>query len=445
MSVDYNTSRSMKAAAIGTIMPWTGELSQIPKGWKLCNGDSIRCDEYPLLARVIKDKYGGLNVNFSDPNFIFPYNGYSQAVISLPNLNQRGVADVDYNYFSNDPANRPGPQDTLEARAAVQNYIGTSSSVNANLAIIDNFPAVTDVNFTLQTTALTGVVEGQDYIDGIGSRTVYTMPRKLGRQHMKSHIHSTEIDTVIVTDQATPGVGPGVYEATQVTITAFLVEWDEFYTDLLRNTDTNWEAPANPFSTGPGRFVLGSMNGGKLMNNYRPFNSQSSWHGIKTWFTDYVKQKFRAADGTTTFPARAFQGFINTGDKIPFGDTGDGVETPNFDPGTGTVGGISVAGSDNASIGAGGDGHEVFFDHSGRSFTSNDPNSFPNNHIFSHQHEDFEVKFVQSSLRINETLNVNVTTGGIDPVTPNNLPSAFVIDFQVQTASVSTLYLIRAY
>lgn len=433
----------MKAAAIGTIMPWTGEISQIPKGWKLCNGDEIRCDQYPLLARVIRDTYGGANVNFSDSNFIFPYTGYTQARISLPNLNQRGIADIDYNYFSNTESDRPGPQDTLEARAAVENYIGTTSSVNANLALVDNFQAITDVNFTLQTVSLSGVVSGQTLLPGIGSRTVYTMPRKLGRQHMVSHTHPTTFDTIITSDQGTPGIGPGVYATDSISITANL--FGELYGDFLLNTETNWNPPGNPFSNGPGRYILGSMNGGELMNNYKPYSSQSSWHGIKNWFTDSAKQKGRTPDGNTSFPSRVWQGFINTGDRVPFGDNSDVVTTPNFDPGTGTVGGISVAGSDNAALGAGSDGHEIFFDHAARSFTTNDPNSQPNNHIFTHQHEDFEVKFVQQSLRINESLNVNVTTGLSDPLTPNNIPSAFVIDFQIQTASLSTLYLIRAY
>jgi len=433
----------MKAAAVGTIMPWTGEISQIPKGWKLCNGDEIICQDYPLLARVIRDTYGGANVNFADSNFIFPYNGYPNSRINLPNLNQRGIADIDYNYFSDDANNRPGPQDTLEARSAVVNYIGNTSSVNANLATLDNFQAITDVNFTLSTLSLSGVVEGQTFLPGVGTKTLYTIPRKLGRQHMPGHSHPTAVPSIITSDQGSPGIGPGVYSTDSIGITADL--FGELYGDVFLNTNTSWSAPSNPFSSGPGRYILGIANGGNPLNNYKPFQTQSTWHGIKTWFTDSLKQKGRSSDGTTTFPSRVWSGYFNTGDKVPFGDNSEGVATPNFDPGTGTVGGISITGSDNSDLGPGGDGREVFYDHNARSFTQNSPNSTPNNQIFVHQHEDFEVAFGNNSLNIKDSLNVNVTTGLDDPVTPNNLASAFVIDYLIQTPSLSTLYIIRAF
>ena len=48
----------MKAAAIGTIMPWTGALSQIPEGWIICSGGTVVAADYPLLARAIQDNYG---------------------------------------------------------------------------------------------------------------------------------------------------------------------------------------------------------------------------------------------------------------------------------------------------------------------------------------------------------------------------------------------------
>jgi len=431
----------MKAAAIGTIMPWTGEISTIPNGWKSCNGDSIKCADYPLLARVIRDTYGGTNVDFSNANFIFPYTGYNNAFVNLPNLNQRGIADIDYNYFG---ANAPGPQDTLIARNIVDDYIGTSSVINANLALVDNFQAITDVNFTLGTTAMTGNVSGQTLLPGQGSKTVYVMPRKLGRNHFPSHTHPTALETIITNDQGTPGLGPGIYEVDSISITASF--YGSIYGDLFYNTDTDWDEPSNPFSNGPGRYILASMNGGDLMNEYKPYTTQTQWHGIKEWFTNSLKSKGRTSTGTIlNSSARIWDGWIETGDALPFGDNATAIGTPNFDPGPGTIGGVSVPGSDLQSLGAGGDGHPVLFDHSARSFTTNDPNSVPNNHIFAHQHEDFEVKFVQQSLRIDDTVPVDVSTGGADPLTPNNIPSAFVIDWQVQTASVSTLYLIRAY
>ena len=442
MAVDYNTSRSMKAAAIGTIMPYSGEIANIPKGWKSCNGDSIKCEDYPLLARVIRDTYGGTNVNFDDANFIFPYTGYNSAYINLPNLNQRGIADIDYNYFGSSAPN--AIIDTLEARNVVDDYIGTSSIINANLALIDNFQAITDVNFTLPTVSTTGIVGGQTEIGGIAQKTVYTMPRKLGRNHFPSHTHPTQITSIVTNDVADPGVGPNIYATGTVEIDGILIQFT--FPDFANNSEQDWDPPSIPFNEGPGRYILAGIEGGKLMQNYKPNNSSANWNGIKTWFTDSLKQKGRTPDNTIiNSSSRVWQGYLNTGDPIPFGDDSSGVETPNFDPGTGTVGGVSVPGSDLSSLGAFGDGFTVLFDHNARSFTTNDPSSVPNNHIFPHQHDDFEVVFNKNSLRIDENLNVEVSTGGSDPLTPNNLPSAFSIDWQVQTASMSTLYLIRAF
>jgi len=444
MALDYNTARAMKAAAIGTIMPYTGEIASIPKGWKSCNGDSIRCSDYPLLARVIRDTYGGTNVDFSDSNFIFPYIGYNSAFINLPNMNQRGVADIDYNYFGSNAPN--AVIDTLEARAVVDDYIGTSSAPNSNLALIDNFQAETSVNFTLNTVSMTGVVDGQTLVGGIAQKTVYVMPRKLGRDHFPNHTHSTIIESINTNDQADPGLGPSIFGFETVQIDGVLFDFNSIYSDFTRNTEQSWDKPSNPFNEGPGRHILAGIDGGKLMRQYKPNTTQSSWHGIKTWFTDSLKQKGRTPDDTQiNSSSKIWDGYINTGDPISFGDTNQLAETPNFDPGAGTLGGVSVPGSDNAHYRGALGGYPVLFNHGARSFTVNDPSSTPNNHIFAHQHEDFQVKFDLQSLRIDDSINVNVSTGGSDPLTPNNLPSAFSIDWKVQTASMSTLYLIRAF
>ena len=44
----------MRAAKIGTIMPWGGDggngflASNIPKGWIVCKGDTLDAADYPL-------------------------------------------------------------------------------------------------------------------------------------------------------------------------------------------------------------------------------------------------------------------------------------------------------------------------------------------------------------------------------------------------------------
>ena len=64
MAVNYSTVKSMKSAKIGTIMPWSGDgnegfaLSNIPKGWIVCDGLLKNAVDYPLLAAQLGDSYG---------------------------------------------------------------------------------------------------------------------------------------------------------------------------------------------------------------------------------------------------------------------------------------------------------------------------------------------------------------------------------------------------
>ena len=69
MAVNYNFLKSLKGTAIGTIVPWTGDISQIPSGWLQCNFQTLAVDEFPMLYEVIGNRYGGtLNVDFKLPN-----------------------------------------------------------------------------------------------------------------------------------------------------------------------------------------------------------------------------------------------------------------------------------------------------------------------------------------------------------------------------------------
>lgn len=54
----------MRVAKVGTIIPWAGDgnegfaLSNIPKGWILCDGRLYNANRYPLLAATLGDTYG---------------------------------------------------------------------------------------------------------------------------------------------------------------------------------------------------------------------------------------------------------------------------------------------------------------------------------------------------------------------------------------------------
>ena len=65
----YQESKTAKAAAIGTIMPWGGGITSIPKGWIVCDGRLKDAFEFPLLASELGTTYGG-NMTGGFPNYV---------------------------------------------------------------------------------------------------------------------------------------------------------------------------------------------------------------------------------------------------------------------------------------------------------------------------------------------------------------------------------------
>lgn len=145
----YSTVRTMKALPIGSVQPWVGPLTRIPKGWLLCNGNELEAANYPLLARILKDTYGGTNFNGSFPNYT--------GTFRLPPTNQRGLADIDVQYFSNDTTtsvngetvDRPAPIDNLEALnvLSVENDF-IAAGVDGSLSAPTTVFAITDLLFS---------------------------------------------------------------------------------------------------------------------------------------------------------------------------------------------------------------------------------------------------------------------------------------------------------
>jgi len=60
---------SIKGDAPGTIKMWAGQVSKIPAGYMLCNGDELQKDVYPDLFEVISNSFGGDGLaNFKLPD-----------------------------------------------------------------------------------------------------------------------------------------------------------------------------------------------------------------------------------------------------------------------------------------------------------------------------------------------------------------------------------------
>ena len=123
MAAYYDSIKSMKTAKIGTILPWGGDggsgflPSNLPKGYLVCDGSTKNASDYPLLASVLGDTYGGDMTQSNGDHYTFPYvdpnDGSNTATFRLPNLSNRLPLDLEpanldqaqYQMGQNDPKN----------------------------------------------------------------------------------------------------------------------------------------------------------------------------------------------------------------------------------------------------------------------------------------------------------------------------------------------------
>jgi len=196
MAVYYDSVKSMQSAKIGTIMPWGGDggggflASNIPKGWIVCDGKSLDAKDYPMLASVIGDTYGG-DMTTNSPEF--PYTD-STATFFTPNLSGSALIDLEeihltkteYQYGQLDASSVLVTEDATP-RPLVKDYGDTN-------IIKSDWNATADIDFTLNLSGFlyfkfTGIKLGSPDF----GETIYTMPRKLGVNHTPRHGHSDSI------------------------------------------------------------------------------------------------------------------------------------------------------------------------------------------------------------------------------------------------------------
>lgn len=217
----YQGSKTAKAAIIGTIMPWTGPLSNIPDGWIICDGSAKSARDYPLLVQAIGDTYnsGTSNLGGSFPNYLGEF--------LVPDLTGRSLMDIEEEYFADVAAGGTGKTiDTdADARSIISPYIGDNVDNGIPTVFAGSNSLKTDVVFTLNDRiGYSGVITGNTIIDGEGEKTIYIGGRKLGTGHVRSHAHSGSYETISNTNEEKPGRGVIPYE--NVT-----TEWEFFSTD----------------------------------------------------------------------------------------------------------------------------------------------------------------------------------------------------------------------
>ncbi len=208
MAAYYDSIKSMKTAKIGTILPWGGDggngflPSNIPKGWIVCDGSTKTASDYPLLASIIGDTYGGDMTKSGGGNYTFPYvdpsDGSNNANFRLPNLSNSLPLDLE-----------PADLDKVEyqmGQGNVKNVVlddnGTKlgdlvSAYGETYDIKTSWSANADIDFTLNLSGnlyfkYTGfTLTAPDFLE-----SVYTLNRKLGINHTPSHSHTDQVPTV---------------------------------------------------------------------------------------------------------------------------------------------------------------------------------------------------------------------------------------------------------
>ncbi len=141
----YNVIKTQKALPIGSMEPWGGNISEIPNGWLLCNGAEIDAKDYPLLARILRDTYGGTNFGGNFPNYT--------GSIRLPQTNNKAIADISTAYFgvyNSTTGTIPSSIDNSDALTVVEDFLGDSvpGFEPGDLGPPNVTNARTDLNFT---------------------------------------------------------------------------------------------------------------------------------------------------------------------------------------------------------------------------------------------------------------------------------------------------------
>ena len=203
MTAYYDSIKSMRVAKIGSIMPWGGDggtgflASNIPKGWIVCKGQTLSAADYPLLASVIGDTYGGDMTDAAGDHYEFPYVD-TEAEFRLPQLSNSVMMDLEYSNLL-DPKYQFGQPDVAttvydENGNIIGDLVKDYGETNP---IRTTHEASADIDFTLNLAGnlyfkfTDMVLTAPDFLE-----TVHTLNRKLGINHTPSHGHGDSITSV---------------------------------------------------------------------------------------------------------------------------------------------------------------------------------------------------------------------------------------------------------
>lgn len=451
----YQESKTARSAVVGTVMPWTGGLSNIPPGWILCDGGVVDAADYPLLTQAIGNTYdalgGSITGNFPD------YTG----TVKLPDLNEKSLMDIESSYFApivNGGTGRAADIDS-DALTLISPIIGDHEDNGVTISPTD---VTIDVLFNINAgdrTGYQGKITGNTKEDGEGVATVYIGPRKLGRKHVKRHNHPGTYPTLDVQNQQKPGRGVAGYENIRYTLYHSHVDnqgggeqGDTYYfgwSDDEANDDT-----ASTVTSAPG-IAIGNATGSTI-----PFGQEiyytmtwpeandptipTGWGGGTQGVVvahvesgnppdDLSPVKCLSTPISSQFVQtnlRSQGAFLDQNGAVPAAARGGNLTIPqgftNY-----------YENNQNAS-----QLRSTLMSHIGLNFTNNDPGG---DFIEAHDHGEFDVEFDSTGLRPLSSIVVDVNLPATVNVDNTLNEKALQIDVNIAQPTLSCIYIIRAY
>ena len=187
MSVNYNSLKSLKGTSIGTIVPWAGDLTTIPKGWVKCDGSTKEVEDYPLLYQIIGNRYGGT----------------TNDTFALPSINNSGIVDYHQNHQNISGISMPDNfKNQINNVNDVPNTYSLSPSSNIDLKV-----GLSPINI------ISATISGQTLNNPSFTDSVYIAGRLLGDDHMAAHSHQGTVgDTVSTPNQWVEQCQSGTYQ-----------------------------------------------------------------------------------------------------------------------------------------------------------------------------------------------------------------------------------------
>jgi len=425
----YQSIRQMKAAVIGSIIPWSGPLSGIPDGWIVCDGSAPDAKDYPLLVQAIADTYneGTSNLGGGFPNYTGEF--------KLPDLlGGRALVDIEGSYFA--PSAAGGTGNVIDtdagARPLIEPFIGENTDNGINTVFND---VTTDVVFTLNDrNGYVGAISGNEAVPGQGERSIFIGGRKLGHQHIRNHQHPGTYETIASPTSQRPGLGVIPYDNITMTVNYAAydetsdildlfgdsvdtvrigLEWYKEDTELVDNGSL-----AEVVSEGYSGYGLGSPGRtvGRINSENPPINLSAgnlSDSPLAVW------GEWQPLPSTPS----TGRPLLSEDDEIPYGLFGEVFTIPdgfrNFYP-------------DQLSSGAYG------------TFVSNEGSDFLDSSIQAHVHDPFQVVYDQNSLKPQPRLNSSLN---VPNATLDNTSNAGSLQINMNTAqpTLTCVYIIRAY